>query len=83
MSIGPIIDDAARRLTGLLVRLHGIALHFHIDFDSAGVDNPTTIYRPDMIDLIGPGRTSRIYLSWQEPNPQGQIVQIMIGRPRS
>jgi hypothetical protein len=28
ISIGPIIDDAARRLTGLLIRLHGIALHF-------------------------------------------------------
>jgi hypothetical protein len=83
VSVGPIIDDVACRLTGLLIRLHGIALHFHIDFDSAGIDDPATIYRPDMIDLIGPCRTSRIYLSWPKPNAQGQIVQIRIGRLRS
>lgn len=82
VSIGPIIDDEAGQLTGLLVRLHGIALYFHIDLHVTGRDDGIQILRPDMIDLIGPERTSRLYLSWLEAGAQGQIVKIRIGRPK-
>lgn len=80
VSWGPIVGDGPGELRGLTVRLHGVALNFHIDMDEGRGDAANEVVRPDMIDIIGPERTSRIYLSWNGGNPAGQIVEIGIGR---
>lgn len=77
---GPILEEGATELSGLLVRLQGVALDFHIDADVGRVEAAGEIVRPDMIDIIGPERTSRIYLSWTGGRSAGKIVEIRIGR---
>ncbi|MBB3562061.1 hypothetical protein FHX06_003392 [Rhizobium sp. BK512] len=81
ISIGPIVDDESRQLSGLLVRMHGIALVFNIDLPTEQALPEAEIARPDVIDLIGKGRTSRIVLSWQKHNREGRMVQIRLGHP--
>lgn len=83
VSIGPIVDEESRRLSGLLVRMHGIALVFNIDLPAEEALPEAEIARPDMIDLIGKGRTSRIFLSWQKRRRDARIVQIRLGHPRT
>lgn len=83
VSIGPIVEEESRRLSGLLVRMHGIALVFNIDRSAEEALPVAEITRPDMIDLIGKERTSRIFLSWQEHRREGMIAQIRLGHPRT
>lgn len=83
VSIGPIVDDDNQRLSGLLVRMHGIALVFNIDLHAEDALPEAEIARPDMIDLIGKGRTSRIFFSWQKRHREGRIVQIRLGHSRA
>jgi hypothetical protein len=80
VSIGPIVDEDARVLEGLLIRMHGMGMHFRLDLDLEDGDPADDIVRPDMIDLVGPERTSRIYLSWQTRRTKGQIFELTIGR---
>ncbi len=82
VSIGPIVDDETGKLSGLLVRMHGIALVFNIDLPDEDALPETEIARPDMIDLIGMDRTSRIFLSWAKHRREARIVQIWLSHPR-
>lgn len=82
VSIGPIVDDETGELSGLLVRMHGIALVFNIDLPDEDALPETEIIRPDMIDLIGMNRTSRILLSWAKRRREARIVQIRLSHPR-
>lgn len=82
VSIGPIVDDEAGELSGLLVRMHGIALVFNIDLPDEDALPETEIARPDMIDLIGMDRTSRIFLSRAKRRREARIVQIRLSHPR-
>lgn len=81
VSVGPIVDGESDRLLGLLIRLHGLAFHFHIE-PVVRAEGVKEITRPDIIDLIGPARTSRIYLSWREKSGPRQIVQVRVARSR-
>jgi len=83
VSIGPIVHEESRRLSGLLVRMHGIALVFNIDLPDEDTLSEEEIARPDMIDLIGMGRTSRIFLSWHRRRREGRIVQLRLSHPRT
>ena len=82
ISIGPIIDDEAHRFLGLMIRLHGFSFYFFME--SADREEPANdeITRPDIIDMIGPERTSRIYLSWRRENSPGQLVEVRVSRSR-
>lgn len=82
VSIGPIVDSETEELSGLLVRMHGIALVFNIDLSDEDALPETEIARPDMIDLIGMGRTSRIFLSRAKRRREARIVQIRLSHPR-
>ncbi|UVC17083.1 hypothetical protein [Mesorhizobium onobrychidis] len=66
---------------GLLVRMHGIAMVFTIDLEDAEALPDNEILRPEMTDLVGIERTSRIYLSQAARPTHGQIVQIRSGAP--
>lgn len=81
VSIGPMIDDEGSNLSGLFVRMHGVALIFHIDLPDGSKLPNDEIARPDMIDLNGADRTSRLYLSWRARRSEGRLVQIRLGRP--
>lgn len=81
VSIGPMIDDDDGRLSGLFVRMHGVALIFHIDLSDDAELPADEITRPDVIDLNGMERTSRIYLSWRRRRSEGRMVQIRLGHP--
>lgn len=83
VSIGPIVDDENGQLSALLVRMHGIALVFNIDLPAEDSLPENEVARPDMIDLIGIGRTSRVFLSWGKRRREGGIVQIRFGHPRT
>ena len=78
VSIGPVIEDD--RLIGLLVRMHGIAMVFTLDLEDGEELPDKEILRPDMLDLIGVERTSRIYLSQAMRPACAHIVQIRLGR---
>lgn len=79
VSIGPIVDDETGKLSGLFVRMHGIALVFNIDLPDEDALPKTEIARPD---LIGKDRTSRIILSWAKRRREARIVQIRISHWR-
>lgn len=72
-----IEDD---RLIGPLVRMHGIAMVFTLDLEDGEELPDKEILRPDIFDLIGVQRTSRIYLSQAMRPARGRIVQIRLGR---
>ena len=78
VSIGPVIEDD--RLIGLLMRMHGIAMVFTLDLEDGEELPDKEILRPDMLDLIGVERTSRIYLSQAMRPARAHIVQIRLGR---
>ncbi|WP_444598758.1 hypothetical protein [Blastomonas fulva] len=82
VSIGPIVDHEKRELSGLLIRMHGIALVFNLDLQDEDALPSTELARPDMIDLIGMGRTSRIFLSWEKRRREGRIFQIHLSNPQ-
>jgi hypothetical protein len=79
VSIGPIIDGESGQLSGLLVRMHGLALVFNIDLPAEGTLPENEVAQPDMIDLIGSARTSRVFLSWAKRRREGRLVQIRLG----
>ena len=77
VSIGPIVDGESDKLLGLLIRLHGFAFYFFID-PVVREEAANEITRPDIIDFIGPVRTSRIYLSWRDKSGPSQIVHVRV-----
>ncbi len=81
VSIGPIVDGESDKLLGLLIRLHGFAFHFYIN-PVVRDEAANEITRPDIIDFIGPARTSRIYLSWRDKSGPSQIVQVRVTNSR-
>jgi hypothetical protein len=78
VSWGPVIQDD--RLIGMLVRMHGIAMVFTFDLEDGEELPDKEILRPDMLDLIGVERTSRIYVSQAMRPASAHIVQIRLGR---
>ena len=78
VSIGPLVVDPPH-LDGLIVRMHGLGLLFRFG-DGARREDESELVRPDIIDLHGPERTSRIYLGWNQARSQGRIFELRMGR---
>ena len=68
----PVIDEDQGRLVAVIFRLQGLGLKFHLDEGAPTPPDPRGL-RPHMIDVVGPDRSSRIYVSWGDARP-GQIV---------
>lgn len=80
ISVAPLTDPSSHKLVGLMVEMIGVMFEFLIDTQGA---NPKFFeelhfYRPNIIDLEGPRRTSRVFLSWPSVGESGKRVSLKI-----
>ncbi|MCP5082324.1 MAG: SEC-C domain-containing protein [Alphaproteobacteria bacterium] len=72
-------------MCGLRTRWRGVNLDFIAD--SAGMDltsysEQDAAYRPLILDLVGPKRSSRIIFSWADPVLTGPRISMQINKPK-
>ena len=80
IGVSPLTNAKTHRLTGIRVAMVGICFDFLIDTEGANPQffEERTFYRPQLIDINGPKRTSRLILSWPNAGTRGKRISISI-----
>jgi hypothetical protein len=82
LNMAPLTNSKGKNLNGLILQIRGISFEFLFDVegaDSAAI-NDKTFYRPRIVDVIGPRRTARIFLSWSTERNEARRIAVEIGR---